>query len=72
MRLYRDGKLLFTGKKTPVEVGSDPQRLPAGGDLKIGPEMPAGQYVLEAAVTDTLAARGSATLTQYIDFRVSP
>lgn len=70
--LYRDGRLLFTGKKTPVEAGSDPQRLPAGGNLKIGPEMPPGQYVLEAAVTDLLAAQGSATVKHYIDFRVAP
>jgi VWFA-related protein len=70
VKLYRDGKEVFAGKAAPVEAGADAQRLPAGGSLKIGPEMPPGDYVLQVAVTDLLASQKPAT--QWIDFRVAP
>jgi hypothetical protein len=70
--LYRDGKEFLTGKPAPVEVGSDPARLPAGGDVKIGADMPPGVYVLQVVVTDLLGDTKYRTATQYIDFRVAP
>jgi VWFA-related protein len=72
VRLYRDGKEFFVGKPAPVDAGSDVQRLSAGGDIKIGPEMPPGEYMLETSVTDLLAGKNPSAVTQFVDFRVAP
>jgi VWFA-related protein len=72
VKLYLDGKPFFAGKPAPVEAGDDLQRLLGGGDLKIGPEMPPGEYVLEVTATDLVAAKENRTATRYIDFRVAP
>ena len=72
VRLYRDGKEFFVGKPAPVEAGSDVQRLNAGGDIKIGTEMPLGEYMLETSVTDLLAGKNPSAVTQLVDFRVVP
>jgi hypothetical protein len=70
--LYRDGKEFLSGKPVPVEVVSDPTRLLAGGDVKVGADMPPGEYVLQVNVTDLLGDKKYRTATQYIDFRVQP
>jgi VWFA-related protein len=72
VRLYRDGKEFFVGKPAPVDAGSDVQRLSAGGDIKIGPEMPPGEYMLETSVTDLLAGKNPSAVKQLVDFRVVP
>jgi hypothetical protein len=78
VRAYRDGKEVFTGKAVPVEVGADPTRLLAGGGLRLGPDMPPGDYVLQVVVTDLLAdvlgadGHRNRTATQYIDFQIAP
>lgn len=72
VRLYRDGKQFFEGKAAPVEAGFDGQRLLGGGELKIGPDLPPGDYVLETTATDLLAVKSNRTATRYIDFRVAP
>jgi len=36
----------------------------------LGPEMPAGDYVLQVVVTDGLAGKKYATATQAIDFAI--
>jgi hypothetical protein len=71
VRLYRDGKEFFVGKPAPVEAGSDVQRLLAGGDFKIGPDMPPGEYMLETSVTDLLAGKTPPPVKQLVDFRVA-
>ena len=71
VRLYRDGKEFFVGKPAPVDTGSDVQRLLAGGDFKIGPDMPPGEYMLETTVTDLLAGRNTSPAKQLVDFRVA-
>ena len=55
IRLFRDGKEIRVGKVVSVEAGNDPTRLAAGGDLKIGPDMPPGNYVLQVVVADLLS-----------------
>jgi len=72
VRLYRDGKEFFAGKPALVEVTPGAQRVLAGGNLKIGPDLPPGEYVLEVAANDLLAEAKNGTATQYIDFRVVP
>ena len=73
MRLFRDGKEVFTGKPLTFNPGqqADMKNLDAGGRLVVGTSLPAGQYVLQVTVTDTLAkAKRYATTAQWIDFEI--
>jgi VWFA-related protein len=72
MRLYRDGKEVFTGRVLPLDAGqqADMKRLDAGGRLRIGPDLTPGQYVLQVVATDTLAKDKNRTATQWIDFEI--
>lgn len=72
--VYRDGKQIFAGKPTPLEVQgqTDGKRLVAGGALKLGVLMQPGDYVLQVVVTDKLADPKSALATQWTDFQVAP
>lgn len=72
MRLYRDGKEVFTGRVLPLDAGqqADMKRLGAGGRLRIGPDLVPGQYVLQVVATDTLAKEKNRAATQWIDFEI--
>jgi len=73
MRLFRDGKQVFTGAEKPlaIEGQADPQRLVAGGRFGIGRDLAPGEYVLQVLVTDMTAKdKRRATATQWIDFEI--
>jgi VWFA-related protein len=74
LRLFRDGKPIFTGRVTPLDVSGqkDMKRLQAGGRIQVGTEMAPGDYVLQVIVTDTLIKDKDKrrTATQWIDFEV--
>lgn len=72
MRLFRDGKGVFTGRVLPFNVGqqTDVKRLSAGGRILIGPDLSPGQYVLQVSVTDALAKDKLNVATQWIDFEI--
>ena len=72
VKLYRDGKEFFTENPAAVPVGPDVKRLLAGGNLKIGRNVPPGEYVLQATVTDLVTGPKLRSVTQWIDFRVMP
>ena len=55
-----------------MEAGSDVQRLTAGGDIKIGSEIPPGECMLETSVADLLTGKNPTALKQLVDFRVVP
>jgi VWFA-related protein len=74
MRLFRDGKQVFTGKVLPFDAGqqTDMKRLNAGGRIRVGPDLVPGDYILQVVVTDLLVkdkAKPSAA-AQVIDFQV--
>ena len=71
-RIFRDGKPIYNGNQTPVNVAGqrDPQRLATGAQLQLGPELSPGQYVLQIIVEDSLAKEKVRTATQWIDFEV--
>lgn len=53
-RLLRRGRVIQTGPLHKVEVGSqDLMRIPCSGEISLN-SIPAGDYVLEVAVTDTI------------------
>ncbi|HYE14249.1 MAG TPA: VWA domain-containing protein [Pyrinomonadaceae bacterium] len=71
-RLFRDGKPVFTGSVNAYDPGSqtDMRRLHAGSRLQLGKDFPAGEYVLQVIVTDTLAKGKHRMATQWIDFEL--
>lgn len=74
MRLFRDGRQVFTGKVLPYDSSqqTDMKRLNAGGRIRVGPDLVPGQYILQVVVTDLLIKDKSrpASATQVIDFEV--
>ncbi|HEX8686253.1 MAG TPA: hypothetical protein VF654_07110, partial [Pyrinomonadaceae bacterium] len=72
VRLFRDGKPVFTGQVMPFE--GQPQNaegdIGAGGQLRLGPELAPGEYVLQLVVTDTLAKEKERVAAQWIDFEI--
>jgi VWFA-related protein len=72
MRLYRDGKEVFTGRVLNLDVSrqTDMKRLNAGGRLRIGPDLVPGQYVLQVIATDMLSKDKNRTAVQWMDFEI--
>lgn len=72
IRLFRDGKLVFSGREIPFDFSNQPdmKRLTGGGALQLGTEMAPGDYVLQVLVTDALADPKHRTGTQWIDFEI--
>lgn len=71
-RLFRDNKLIFTGKVTPLDTTGqqDMRRLLMGGRIQTGSEMPPGDYVLHITVTDPLGKENQRVVTQWTDFQI--
>jgi VWFA-related protein len=72
VRLFRDGRAVFTGQVMPFEgraqnVAGD---IGAGGQLRLGKELDPGEYVLQLVITDLLAKEKYRVATQWIDFEV--
>ena len=72
VRLFRDGKPVFTGKENPHNVTgqTDLQRLLAGGEIKLGTDLAPGEYALQIVVSDMLADQKHRTTSQWMDFEV--
>jgi len=72
VRLFRDGKAVFTGKENAVSDSNqpDPKRLIAGGGLTIGNDLTPGEYVLQVVVNDMLADEKHRTAAQWMDFEI--
>ncbi len=72
VRLFRNGKQLFTGNPIPVDPSNqaDLKRLGVGGALQLGTQMEPGEYVFQVVVTDLLAKEKNRVATQWIDFEI--
>ena len=72
IRLFREGKLIFTGNPAPVNVTgqSDLKRLTNRARLQIGPEMVPGDYVFQMIVTDASEKQKPRVASQWIDFEI--
>jgi VWFA-related protein len=73
VKLFRDGAQVFTGKETQFTSSqlTDMQRLPFGGAIKLGTDMPPGDYVVQIVVTDQLADQKHRVATQWMDFQIT-
>ena len=72
--LFRDGKVVFTGKKTPFQpkgasVGS---RFSIDGSMQLGAATAPGEYVLQVAVHDIDAPKKQQFSVRSIDFEIRP
>lgn len=73
IRLYREGKLVYTGGAQLPDLSNqaDRTRLLAGGGLQLGSDMPPGEYFLQVIVTDLLVKDDKhRTTTQWTDFEI--
>lgn len=72
VRLFRDGKLVFTGKENQLAIGDAPdwKRLTTGGSIQLGTDLVPGEYVLQIVVKDMLADEKYRTATQWMDFEI--
>jgi VWFA-related protein len=72
MKLYRDGREVFTGKEVAFDVGSQPdlKRLGATGAVQLGTQMDPGEYVLQVIVTDLLRKDKYRVASQWTDFEI--
>ena len=72
VRMFRDGKLVFTGKETILGAGNlpDPKRIAAAGSIQLGTDLLPGDYVLQIVVKDMLADEKHRTVTQWMDFEI--
>jgi hypothetical protein len=73
VRLFHDGKPLFTGKELPYELENpiDLKRLAASGAIQLSTTMEPGEYVLQIIVTDLLADQKHRVASQWMDFEVT-
>ena len=72
VRLFRDGKVIFTGKETPIETAgqTDLKRISIFGEMQLGSNAAAGEYVLQIIVKDLLANEKQRIASQWIDFEI--
>ncbi len=70
--MFRNGKIIFEGKQIPLDISgqTDLERIKAVGAVNLGSEMPAGDYVLQIIVTDTLAKEKNKIATQFVQFEI--
>ena len=72
-RIFRDGQIVFSGKEQPVIVQlptTDVKRIGVIAQLRLGPLLKPGEYVMQVIVTDTLRKDKHRVTTQWIDFEV--
>ena len=71
-RIFHDGNLFYTGETVPIAMNDQPdlQRITSGSRLKLGTDFPAGEYVLQIIVVDSLAKEKDRMVTQWIGFDV--
>lgn len=69
-RIFREGKPVFSGEPTTVEVNPqiDLKRAPSVGRIQLGSEFPPGEYVLQIIITDRTKEKQVAT--EWIDFEI--
>ena len=69
-RLFRDGKVVFSGPETAIDTSQNEQgRVFAHGAVQLGTDLAPGSYYLQIVVTDR-AAKKPAPVVQWVDFEI--
>lgn len=71
-RIFRDGKLIFEGKPTPINTPQQAKysTISAGGAMNLGTDMQYGDYILQLIVTDKLAKEKYSIANEFIQFEI--
>jgi VWFA-related protein len=71
-RLFRDGKMVYSGPEVPIGIGNqpDPSRMLVDGSVPLSPDLEAGNYYLQVVITDKSAKGKAAPVVQWIDFEI--
>jgi VWFA-related protein len=74
MRLFRDGKQVYSRVPIPFDPKGQSEITHLGVEhrLTLGADLPPGEYVLQVVVTDKLAPKKTATVSQSTDFQIRP
>ncbi len=72
IRLFRGDKELFTGSMQPVGLvdQSNSEGVVAVGNLRLGKELPPGEYFMQLIVTDKSAPPDKQSSDEWIDFEI--
>jgi len=72
LRVFRNGKLFYTGtySHTLSKSEPDPTRLVGGGVLSLGSQLSPGEYLMQIVVTDENAGKKKPPVAQWVDFEV--
>jgi len=71
MRLFRNGKQIFSGGSNALDRGwFEDKRIVGGGAVRLGGKLTPGEYLLQVVVTDRLASKKKSQVAQWIDFEV--
>ena len=71
-KLFRDGKVVYSGPETPIQVAGqpDPDRVVASSKVRLGPDLEPGFYYLQVEITDKDAKGKAVPVVQWIDFEI--
>jgi len=70
VRVFHDNLLVFAGRGMPLKGEAGSTRCVVFGQLPLNERFPAGDYVLQIVVTDTLAKDKNRIATQWLDFEI--
>ncbi|MEP6850594.1 MAG: VWA domain-containing protein [Acidobacteriota bacterium] len=70
LRIIRDGKIILDGLPHPVDMQNDLQHVAGSAAINLGPQMAAGDYILQMIVTDNAAPTKKRTASQFVQFEV--
>ena len=72
VRLFRNGKDIFTSQETPLDVSGQltPKRLLNRGRLHLPAQVTPGEYVMQIIVNDDAPGEKRRTTSQWVDFEV--
>ena len=70
--LYRDGKLVFSSDDMPLDIAGyeTDGAVSARGVLQLGSDLPPGDYVLRAELTDRAAKSGRQRAAEVVQFEI--
>ena len=72
LKLYHEGKVIFEGEPRPLEIAKydSPTTISAVGTLQLGSDLPLGDYILLAEITDNGASGKNSKVDQFVQFEI--
>ena len=71
-KLFRDGKVVYSGPETPIQVAGqpDPERVVASSKVRLSPDLEPGFYYLQIVISDKDPKSKVPPVVQWIDFEI--